>query len=60
VQELVREREARALVMGKRVMKEWVVVGLPTLKASAYDPRFGCQTTQGQSVSFARLHSMIS
>jgi hypothetical protein len=29
VQELVREREARALVMGKRVMKEWVVVGLP-------------------------------
>jgi hypothetical protein len=27
VQEL--EREARALVMGKRAMKEWVVVGLP-------------------------------
>jgi hypothetical protein len=24
----VREREARALVMGKRVMKEWALVGL--------------------------------
>jgi hypothetical protein len=29
VQELVRKREARAVVMGKRAMKEWVVVGLP-------------------------------
>lgn len=29
VQELVREREARALVMGQRVMREWVVVGCP-------------------------------
>jgi hypothetical protein len=26
----------------------------PTLKASGYDPRFGRQTTQGQSAGFAR------
>ena len=33
---------------------------VPTLKASGFAPRFGCQTTQGQSVDLARLHSMIS
>jgi len=33
---------------------------VPTLKASGFAPRFGCQTIQGQSVDFARLHSMIS
>src|SRR6516165_3617575 len=44
---------------------EWRVIGdlggkVPTLKASGHDPRFECQTTQDQSVSFARLHLVIS